>query len=686
MTVFENEKLLIEKRISEIERNKETAGMDRTIVIAGGSPVLESDAPEYKALKTMMDILNKKNEELMGQDYLAIREKTTLPKLTFEDEMALSKIGEDRVIARKARDQEKRLVIARIAEIEKDYKKNLGQRSTTSNKTGKRILKASEPEYDALNDMLAIFVKGFNEKDYDDYMSLRAKTNLKTMSNTEYRELFGRELENSDVKDEVQTEFTASQEVDSPNKTTEEMRLKEKNLIVEKMHDIEEDYVKAIVGTPTATAKNGRRITKERRDEYNYLVDLLEIISKDYDTEEYYEYKNIRDKTSLEPISERDYATLLGKEKPMSAHAEEVPTKEEAPVDEDAAKETEDTTIAVIEEPEPVLSNDTRIVKDNYFENDIEPTIATIDTPNGGVDIIDAPKPTSKKDEKKSEPEELFEVIETTPWEWIKAHKKQLLIALGLTALTITVAIFLTQLMPALAAASKAQNVAGLAAEMIKNGSMWHGATTAEQLALHSANTGLASTLSSITGIESSFAPASGLWTFGAETLSKFAASTAAEAALASAKVASLTKLTSLTGLVGLGSLGVGLAPKKRSKDYKEILSMIRELKEKEKNITLEEINNISNMINSRILTSDNLSSEEKGILFKRLEKTLKNIRKKRKNQNEYISPNIDDIEFVPNPDEYEEKELLALTDGSTSLGDEKDGYDDNETDKRIGL
>lgn len=160
-----------------------------------------------------------------------------------------------------------------------------------------------------------------------------------------------------------------------------------------------------------------------------------------------------------------------------------------------------------------------------------------------------------------------IKVVSRNVWKWVKEHKKEILIALGLIALTIAVIVALQALIPAITAAINASQVSALSTAMVTNGNLWGSATVAEQVALHGGNTALAPFIQSLTGASAVYTPATGVWTIGGVELGQFASIAAAKAAAASAKVAALSATVGVTSIGGIGLLGAGLLSKSKNQN-----------------------------------------------------------------------------------------------------------------------
>lgn len=280
------------------------------------------------------------------------------------------------------------------------------------------------------------------------------------------------------------------------------------------------------------------------------------------------------------------------------------------------------------------------------------------DTPNETIDIEATTKDVGEQpEEPEVDLEDLVEVEKMTPWKRIKKHKKAILIGLGVAALAVAAVVLFNQILPAMtakvaadaalegavASASKATEIAGLAGDMIKNGKLWGMATQAEQIGLHSANATLAKTIANLTGSAVNFDKAVGVWTFGTETLAEFAASSAttaqtlsaaaakamASATTAATNLANWTQLGKILSVSGLALGGTGLImPGQKSKEYHDIKMMIDAYKKdipyidkKRKTLRAQEISN-------KIIESDKISNNERDILLRKLQRAIKKAKK----------------------------------------------------------
>ena len=194
---------------------------------------------------------------------------------------------------------------------------------------------------------------------------------------------------------------------------------------------------------------------------------------------------------------------------------------------------------------------------------------------------LENPKPEEvlKPLEKNQEPNQKHEVVEKKPWQWIKKNKKKILIATGVAAIGVAVALGSTELSSLLSQAAKATSVSNLANSMLNNSSMWQNSIASEQAALHSANTALAGAIKSISGTSLSYNPASGIWNVGSASLQQFAQSASNLAANEMAKVSALSHTVASLAAGGAILSSFGLLSKEKSKAYVNYLKLIEEEK-----------------------------------------------------------------------------------------------------------
>ena len=225
-------------------------------------------------------------------------------------------------------------------------------------------------------------------------------------------------------------------------------------------------------------------------------------------------------------------------------------------------EEKDDIKKEEINEPEEVLEPINLEEKDNVKKEE-----------------INEPEEVLKPLEKNQEPNQKHEVVERKRWQWIKKNKKKILIATGVAAIGVAVALGSTELSSLLSQAAKATSVSNLANSMLNNSSMWQNSIASEQAALHSANTALAGAIKSISGTSLSYNPASGIWNVGSASLQQFAQSASNLAANEMAKVSALSHTVASLAAGGAILSSFGLLSKEKSKAYVNYLKLIEEEK-----------------------------------------------------------------------------------------------------------
>ena len=336
---------------------------------------------------------------------------------------------------------------------------------------------------------------------------------------------------------------------------------------------------------------------EEIRKKYNDLLEEKANINK---TLKVYEEGTIESK--LEEIDRKIKFEEIKAKKYEEIKEENLKYANESQYDQEAIKEDE----------EKLAGLKTKIEEaDNYHAN------------NGNVDFVDVFDRFVKSKENPIYDEEPVKVVGSRAWQWVKEHKKQILIALGLTAIAVSVVVLATQVLPALVAANNAAQTAGLLSQMATNGSLWQAASIGEQAALHGANIALANQVTAVSGMANSFNAASGAWTIGGQTLAAAANTAAVAATKAAGTAAVLQGLGITTGLGGVGLVGAGLL-RNPSKEYKTISGAIKNLKAKCELIEEVEFQSIAEQIDSKITNSNELSAIERKILLKKFASVLR--------------------------------------------------------------
>lgn len=200
-------------------------------------------------------------------------------------------------------------------------------------------------------------------------------------------------------------------------------------------------------------------------------------------------------------------------------------------------------------------------------------------------DIISGKAESIKNNDKKDAPdveaqkakeEKPIKVAGRKAWNWVKKNKKKIIIALGITAITVAVVMLFAQLMPAITALSQAQQLSAITGTMVNNAASWHGASAAGKAALHLANEGLAKSVMSLTGKTALFNSSTGIWTFAGTELANLAATATTAVTAQVAKVAAISKTAAILGVGGLGVSGLGmLASRKKGNKKSEPVSRV---------------------------------------------------------------------------------------------------------------
>lgn len=227
----------------------------------------------------------------------------------------------------------------------------------------------------------------------------------------------------------------------------------------------------------------------------------------------------------------------------------------------------------------------------NNFDSRWRPTYTTNTNTNGQDNqnkdnVSDTPVNNEEKGLSVVHPKDLVENVPLTPippvkeekpikvagrkaWNWVKKNKKKIIIALGITAITVAVVMLFAQLMPAITALSQAQQLSAITGTMVNNAASWHGASAAGKAALHLANEGLAKSVMSLTGKTALFNSSTGIWTFAGTELANLAATATTAVTAQVAKVAAISKIAAILGTSGLGVSGLGMLASRRKGNKK---------------------------------------------------------------------------------------------------------------------
>lgn len=541
-------------------------------------------------------------------------------------------------------EKEKQLIKERISELEKN-EREAGKYNEFMIANGRPILKVNVEEYLALVRMQEIINNNFEQKSKYEYIEEREKTSLGHIDDDIYQKF----INNSHEKDYI---------------------AEEKAKVESRISKIISDYRFAGKGVLFSQADNGQMVISDNVEEFNSLLKMKKLLDLNLNTPNYYDYMNLRVMTELGQMSDIDYANLMGRINDKD-YSQPVIGEEKV----DGKRKYTGPEIIIGDQPQDTMETpvENPIIPPEPSEQPVEES--PVDQPaNNGGSGEDVEEPTNVEEEipqadgEVDEPEEEIDeiideepikVVKTSAWQWVKDHKKQILIALGITALSITTIVVLTQVLPALMASMKAAQVAGLASEMVTNGQMYFAASASEKLALHGANTALADVITSITGAANTFNTTTGVWTLGAQTLPEFAQSAAVAATAATSKLTTLTGISLAGGIGGLGSLGAGLMlPKKKSKAYKEIATQINNLNDAIDDLDESTLRSIAQEINNKIMFSNELTTNERNKLFRKLSSVLKKANIKTQTVQQEEIDNIENSVEEPVEETVQEKSL----------------------------
>lgn len=218
-----------------------------------------------------------------------------------------------------------------------------------------------------------------------------------------------------------------------------------------------------------------------------------------------------------------------------------------------------------------------------------------------------------------------IKVVAKKAWTWTKNHKKQILIAIGISLLIVTAIIALQGILPSIPALTQASNISTTCSCMLNNASLMNGVAAAQQASLQGANTILASTLQNLTG-SSVVLNSAGTWSVGGQSLATFAAKAAADYNALLAPMIKMGNVATALGLGGIASVagGILLPNKEKSSGFKNINKKINDLFESVS--SLERSDAYLKCKDILLLTkqSPTMSEAEKKIIIKKVKKCLK--------------------------------------------------------------
>ena len=340
----------------------------------------------------------------------------------------------------------------------------------------------------------------------------------------------------------------------------------------------------------------------------------------------YYALDNIKSKNEFDALCKRYGLIYDGKIRNTTPSEEKKTTEEKIEKEEDLSKDgVHPEYTGPVKEGEQIAVVDPKkeITTPEHTESEKEKE--KTDTPDEIIDTYTTPPTTTEENKEETKVEEpKVKVVARRACKWINKHKKQILIAIGISLLIVAVIVALQYLIPAITAMLKTGEVASLSSAMLNNGALWHGAIASEQAALHGANTALASAIQTMTGSQALFDVGTGIWTFGGTELSQFAASAVANAASATSAATAISNGVLGLGITGLGLTGLGaILPKAKSEAYKKILSSIKDLKRNIANMSHEEVEQKVAQIIAEIKSAEGLTESEKNRLINKSDKII---------------------------------------------------------------
>lgn len=626
MNTVEIEKQKIQKRIDEIKNTKPEPGTFKTIVIAAGDPVISDFSDEYVALNNMLKIFDGNFDK---EKYIELRAKTKLEPLNEQDLNdllgALNFSSEEeptlKTIAKEDFYQDGKFLdfygmlgldqSATIDEIEDAYKK-ISTRYAITPSDPPQFKAAKEQFLSTLE--IAHLALTTERKLYDETLtSIIAPDPIEQTKDAR-----------KEFVDELGNLIDAYGELGIKEDATEEE--------IDRAHEIIANFYRKAhargEGTDEMLAKNlarldrAHRILSERRAAYD------EVVRK---TKEHSEQPDHSEKPDEKPpisfVDKNgkfiDVYEVLGIER--TATEQEIDAAYNSAIQfiytahpGIMSPEKREEGIERIEQSYQILKENRVAYNEQYVEylrNRQNPNPSKGDESEKGEDLGD-----------------LIEIEKVSPWKRIGKHKKAILIAVGITAITVSVVVAMTAIAgmaPAVLAAEKATQVSGLVNSMMANSQAWAGASAAEQLALQGANLSAAEQITSLTGLANNMG-AGGVWKFGGEAISSFAKTAAANVTSTAGVLSKLQSITSLSklGILGGGlSLGTGLIiPKTKTRGYYEIKALIEEFKENSVDMTREENIQTIQALNEKILTSTMIEPREKDKLLKKLQKAARKV------------------------------------------------------------
>lgn len=525
--------------------------------------VLKSDLEKYNALLRMQEIINNNYKNQKSKyEYQELAELTGVKLYNAESEKERQKRIDQNI------KEELNNVNNRINTILKESKQANKYQPITIVNNNPILLNYSQ-EYKALIAMLSYLETNFaNMKNDFDYMNLRIQTKLGQMPDEKYFALIGKEEAlNKQISSELPTS-TKNEEIKLDSNSKKQVE--------------EKNPTPSVIELPS-TLENENKTEEKSNNFFSFnIIPEKEVTKK-------------QQETSMINLSTDQWSEIKPKENTHNSSSQPAPSVIELP-----SKNEYNT------KPENAID----IFSQNLESQNAEKHLATRPfTINLDEPQVEEPK---------------IKVVARRACKWITKHKKQILIAVGISLLMASLIIALQALIPAITSMLQATEVANLSAAMINNGALWGDAIASEQVALHAANTSLASAIETMTGTKALYDVQTGIWTFGGTEITKFATAMGANAANAISQVGAISKGLLATGIAGLGLTGIGSILKNKSSEYKEYLQKIKDLENNTYNFPEGMVEQAHDLIND-IRMNSNLNKDEKDRLIRKIKGAIKN-------------------------------------------------------------
>lgn len=525
--------------------------------------VLKSDLEKYNALLRMQEIINNNYKNQKSKyEYQELAELAGVKLYNAESEKEKQKRIDQNI------KEELNNVNNRINTILKESKQANKYQPITIVNNNPILLNYSQ-EYKALIAMLSYLETNFaNMKNDFDYMNLRIQTKLGQMPDEKYFALIGKEEAlNKQISSELPTS-TKNEEIKLDSNSKKQVE--------------EKNPTPSVIELPS-TLENENKTEEKSNNFFSFnIIPEKEVTKK-------------QQETSMINLSTDQWSEIKPKENTHNSSSQPAPSVIELP-----SKNEYNT------KPENAID----IFSQNLESQNAEKHLATRPfTINLDEPQVEEPK---------------IKVVARRACKWITKHKKQILIAVGISLLMASLIIALQALIPAITSMLQATEVANLSAAMINNGALWGDAIASEQVALHAANTSLASAIETMTGTKALYDVQTGIWTFGGTEITKFATAMGANAANAISQVGAISKGLLATGIAGLGLTGIGSILKNKSSEYKEYLQKIKDLENNTYNFPEGMVEQAHDLIND-IRMNSNLNKDEKDRLIRKIKGAIKN-------------------------------------------------------------